>query len=781
MTILSYSLFTFMIYSMVFLLVYLNEIICDYVFFQNSKAITILKGGLLGLSLSLVIYFVHILNLTGLPDGRFSVVLLSVSFFGPIAGVLTGLIVIIASLLFDYYEISFLVVYVLINYFIGFIIFYKSNKTNVVHLLMNVIASISTIGIISLIARFLIHDALVELKTFQSYIYMVLGLNMLFNFSISLVLLREKNRSLTIKDQIEKHEELTQMNQEILYLNQQLIEGEKKYRLVLKASNEGFIEYDHRTKLLELSERALEICDYMFKSNMATLNEAFGVLEEKDALLIKNIFLDLKQNDDKIFTIRLKVKQREETYKHVLFNGILTREDGVITGVVGSIVDISEQVEKEEVINRLAYYDEITGLHNENAYLRDLSLALHEGNNGNLLFFSLVGYLNLEIMGQAYQNLVRMHISIILKRLFSEYVSYQLSDGCYCVVFMEEHQKKTVAEYFDMLKEELTVPFHLKDVNIPIQINSIYFQFPLRLIDAEGFLSRAKSALIQLQKNKIFSLSIFDEEKHSRLVRSNRIENHIVRSLEENEFHVVFQPQVANNQQYIMGYEALIRWDSKEFGNISPSEFIPIAERNGTIIKIGQFVLGKVCQFIKAMQKAKNQSVKVSINVSFLELVNPSFAINFKEYIYSQEVNPKDIAIEITETAIAEYLEIVQINIRILRSLGFEVHLDDFGTGYSSLNHITTIKIDCLKIDKSFIDKITVDETTLRVVESLIILSHNIGIKVIAEGVETLEQLDVLKGLQCDYFQGYYFSKPLKSETILVDNFEAILLGLPLE
>jgi EAL domain-containing protein (putative c-di-GMP-specific phosphodiesterase class I)/GGDEF domain-containing protein/PAS domain-containing protein len=718
-----------------------------------------------------VISFVHLLGLTGLPDGRFSIVLISVSFFGPLAGILTASSVLIASSIFNYYEVSLLIGYLLLNYCAGFFIYKIKNKSQTMHILVNMVVSFMLIALISFLGRFLVHKAYDQLKVFQFYLYVVLCLNCIFTFAISFVLSRENNRSYTIKEQKQKHRELTKMNNDILSLNQQLVEADKKYRLVLKASNEGFIDYNHETKLLYLSERAMEICDNLLKSHRSTLEEAFNIIEENDALKIKALFLELKQNVNSGLAVQLKVKQRNDIYKYVRFNGILTREEGQITGLVGSLVDISEQVEKEEVINRLAYLDEITGLLNENAFIRDMTLEIENEKAGSLLFLSLVGYLNLEIMGQAYQNLVRMHLSNRLKKVFRKFSTYQLSDGCYCVILPEDLQEMKITDYFERLKVELEVPFHLKDVYIPVQITSIYFKYPLRLIEAEGFLSRAKSSLIQLQKNNEHDLTLFDEEKHSKLVRSNRIENHIIRSLEKNEFYVVFQPQIHKKEKKIIGYEALLRWESENFGSVTPSEFIPIAESNGTIITIGRFVLEKVCDFIQAMEKKEPINFSVSINVSFLELVNPIFAVNFNEYVVSRNLSPNYIAIEVTETAMVEYIEIILVNLRILRALGYEVHLDDFGTGYSSLNHITMIKIDCLKIDKSFIDKITIDETTLRVVESLINLSHNIGVKVFAEGVETEEQIDVLERLQCDYFQGYYYSKPLKVDTILNENF----------
>lgn len=776
MTLISYSITTLMIYSLVFLFVYLDEMLCDLFFHKKTVYVAIFKGGLFGLSLSVVIYCVKLLGLTGMPDGRFSIVLLTASILGPLASLLSAIMIWTSSIIFGYYEILFLTAHLFDSFLIGTIVYFIKKKNITTHVIYNMIGSLISVLCVDLLGDRLINDAKVELGAFKDFSWMIVVLVALFAFLVSVVLLREKHRTMTIKEQKAKQLELTMMNQEISTLNEQLIESEKKYRLVLKASNEGFIEYNHVTKILNLSDRALEICDYLFHGNMTTLAKALNILDENDSLKIQDQFIELKQTDESALNLRLKIKQRDDVYKHVLFNGMIVREQGEIVGVIGSLVDISEQVEKEEVINRLAYYDEITGLLNENAYFRDFNVSLHEREEGYILFCNVVGYLNLEVMGQTYQNLVRMHIGIVLKRLFSRFKSYQLSDGYYCVIFPKECSKDTINHYYENLKVEMSQPFHFKDINIPIQMSCIYFEYPMEAIDSEGFLSRAKSTLHQQQKTKYYELTQFDEEKHLQLVRSNRIENLMLQGISQNEFFVVFQPQINRDRTKIHGFEALLRWNSKEFGLISPSEFIPISEQNGSIVRIGQFVLESVCRFIKEYEKQMHEKIRVSVNVSFLELVNPKFAIVFSEYVKDQMIEPYQIALEITETAMVEYIDIVQINVKILRALGFEIHLDDFGTGFSSLNHLTTIKIDYLKIDKSFIDKITVDETTIRVVESLISLSHNIGIRVIAEGVEESEQIDVLTALGCDVFQGYYFSKPQTTDILLDQSYQFKML-----
>lgn len=771
MSVLTYSITILMIYSVVFLFVYLDEMFCDLFLYKKTEYITIFKGALLGLSSSVVIFFVHLLGLTGIPDARFTIVLLSASVLGPVAGIVTGLIIFVVSTVLNYFEMYFLIAHLADSFVIGLFIYWIRNKTTLQHIVMNMIGGIVSLLFIDFTGTWFLQNELEQFSRFKSYTASVVGLVVMLSCMLSIVLLREKRRTFMINAQKERQTELIQMNQEISDLNERLIESEKKYRLVLEASNEGFIEYDHVTKMLNLSDRALEICDYLFSSKTTSLHNAFDILDDADALQLKTTFTQLKNSQDSMFTIQLKVKQRDDVYKHVLLKAMIVRENDQITGVIGSIVDVSEQVEKEEVINRLAYYDEITSLLNENAYIRDFDILLETKEEGTILFFNISGYLRLEVMGLAYQNMVRMHVGLILKRLFLQKKLYQLNEGLYCIIFHDVFTKKEVTQQFELLSMELSQPFHFKDINIPIQIHSIYFEYPLNHLDSEGYLSRAKSSLYQLQKNKDYELNHFDEHQHIKLVRNNIMENLITVGLEKKEFYVVFQPQIEKNQAEIHGFEALLRWNSREFGPVSPVEFIPIAEQSGSIVKIGHFVLKSVCDFITIYEKNHHKAIKVSINVSFLELVNPNFAIQFNEHVKDAMISPDQIALEITETAMSEYVDIVTINVKILRALGYEIHLDDFGTGYSSLNHIRTLKIDYLKIDKSFIDKIAVDETTLRVIESLITLSHNIGIKVIAEGVEEKEQIDVLTALDCDVFQGYYFSRPEKEATIFSSQF----------
>lgn len=767
MTDLNYVFYTIMIYGTSFIFIYVSEVIFEVYMKQFKQYRTIFGGAVFGLSLTMVIFIVNYLNLTGIPDGRFAIILLSGSFFGGLGGAITASIIVVASLLNDYFEVTFLFVEVIMHLVFGVIIYMKKDKGMRLHVILNVAAAFAGLFLGIFFAQFIVKDALVELERIESFVLLVFPLVGLFSFAISVVLVREENRTKSIIEFAKKQIELIESNAKISKLNDKIIKSRKKYKLVLEASDEGFVEYNHYTKTVVLSDRAIEIFDHLVNGPEVSLWDIFNVLDDKDAIKVQKEFQKLKMGKAKTFNVTVKAKQRDEEFKHILFRGIVNRdEDGLIT-IVGAIKDIHDKVINEEIIYDLAYKDEISGMYNENAFVRDLNKCLMEEQKGNIVFINISGFSGYTSIGMSYRNTIRMHFTAILKQFFYLEDCYYLQDGCFCIHISQDITFKEALVKFEGLNQELLKPIHINDLYIPIKVNGIYLEYPYGNSGSEGLLARGLSAISSLERNNIYNLVLFSEGIYNKQYRLSKLDTYIVKGLNNNELYMMYQPQYDENGKSVVGYEALIRWKSDTFGRVCPAEFIPIAEKNGTIYKIGQFVIREVCSFINVYKDVHGYLPKVSINVSFIEMINPNFANDLNKTVTSYRVPTSQIVVEITETAISEFLDVVLENIRIIRALGFEIHLDDFGTGYSSLNHLGKLSIDCVKIDKSFIDEIHLSDTSYSIVQSIIELSHRIGMKVIAEGIETQEQFVALTKLGCDQYQGYYFDRPLKSEDIL--------------
>jgi EAL domain-containing protein (putative c-di-GMP-specific phosphodiesterase class I) len=238
------------------------------------------------------------------------------------------------------------------------------------------------------------------------------------------------------------------------------------------------------------------------------------------------------------------------------------------------------------------------------------------------------------------------------------------------------------------------------------------------------------------------------------------------RAIDRKEFSVFYQPIICVKTQKLVGFESLARWKHPEQGYVSPTQFIPLAEDSGMIVSIGDWVFENVCLQIidwKARGVVKN-NFYVSINVSVRQLHQPDFVTNIKQVLRKSGLDPEFVRIEITETVLLDESEVVLANLEALKRLNLPLYLDDFGTGYASLSLLRKLDIEKLKIDQSFVKQLENDGESREIVQGVIGLSHNLGIDVIAEGVETLEVFQKLKELGCDYVQGYYFSKPVNSD-----------------
>lgn len=279
-------------------------------------------------------------------------------------------------------------------------------------------------------------------------------------------------------------------------------------------------------------------------------------------------------------------------------------------------------------------------------------------------------------------------------------------------------------------------------------------------IDYNTLLKNADAAMYEAKKNGKNECDFFNDSLSAELNRVYSLQKGLRTALENNEIYVMFQPKVSLDDSLVNGFEALARWESHEFGTVSPSEFIPIAESSKMIVNIGRFVLEEVFKKTKFLLNEGKDNFKTAVNLSEMQLRDDVILSDFKMLINKYRINPKYIEVEITESMLMKSFD---KNVKILdeiKKLGVSIALDDFGTGYSSLNYLTKLPIDVLKIDRSFLLDLMNNNKSKCIVENIINLSHQLGIEVVAEGVEDKFQVEYLKMILCDVVQGYYFSKP---------------------
>jgi EAL domain-containing protein (putative c-di-GMP-specific phosphodiesterase class I) len=259
---------------------------------------------------------------------------------------------------------------------------------------------------------------------------------------------------------------------------------------------------------------------------------------------------------------------------------------------------------------------------------------------------------------------------------------------------------------------------------------------------------------------------IFDSQMHVRAMMRLRVETDLHQALEKQEFTLHYQPIVRLETGRVHGFEALIRWQKPDQGFVPPAQFIPIAEETGLIIPLGGWVLNEACSQMRRWQEQflDYGPLSISVNLSGKEFLQPNLVARIDQALQRTGLPAECLKLEITESVIMDNASEAATMLEQLRALGAQISIDDFGTGYCSLSYLHTFPLDILKVDRSFVSRMSDTPTNAEIVRTIIVLAHNLGLEVVAEGVETSEDAERLTALGCEYAQGYYFARPLTAE-----------------
>ncbi|MBA3320803.1 MAG: EAL domain-containing protein, partial [Pyrinomonadaceae bacterium] len=296
--------------------------------------------------------------------------------------------------------------------------------------------------------------------------------------------------------------------------------------------------------------------------------------------------------------------------------------------------------------------------------------------------------------------------------------------------------------------------------SIGITLSSLGYEHP------DDLLRDADTAMYHAKLDGKSRHQLFDKAMHAHAVNLLKLETDLRRAIEREEFRVFYQPIVALDTGHISGFEALVRWQHPERGLINPSEFIPLVEETGMIVPIGMWVLREACRQVCQWQwqSPLNRSLTLSVNLSGKQFAQFDLVEQIEQILRETHLQPQHLRLEITESVVMKDAEAATAMLNELRAVGVHLSIDDFGTGYSSLSYLHRFPVDTLKIDRSFIGRMTECEEHAEIVRTIMTLAANLGMQVVAEGVETLEQMSRLQAMNCDYGQGYLFAKPVAGE-----------------
>jgi diguanylate cyclase (GGDEF)-like protein len=430
---------------------------------------------------------------------------------------------------------------------------------------------------------------------------------------------------------------------------------------------------------------------------------------------------------------------------------------------------ILEDYEKE--LHNQAYHDQLTGFKNRRSLIKNLSELVSSKTKGKVALLILdidnFKYIN-DTMGHCFGDQLLMKVSDRFESLIEDDCKiYRLGGDEFVILFENFDEIATIEKLAVKLLKGCTTGFFIDLSNIFISISIGISLYPEHGDNLDELLKNADIAVYKAKEKGKNRIVFYNKPMNEVISERVWLEKHLRTALDNNEFILHYQPQLDIATNKVSGLEALIRWNSPELGFISPLKFISIAEDTHLIIPIGEWVLKNACLFLRRLHQQGYENLSMSVNISMLQLIQDDFVDKVMEILNESKLNPKYLELEITESILMESYEDIAEKLKLLKSKGVMIALDDFGKGYSSLNYLKQLPISTLKIDKTFVDTILVDDTEKSLTDLIIKIGRTMDLCVVAEGVETQEQLDYLRSHKCSKIQGYFFSRPVAEEAVV--------------
>lgn len=427
----------------------------------------------------------------------------------------------------------------------------------------------------------------------------------------------------------------------------------------------------------------------------------------------------------------------------------------------------SEDTKKRELHFQVEH-DTLTQLPNRNYMYNHIDKwILQHKNQYDVFYLDLDNFKNVnDRFGHMIGDEILIEVASRLRRIFSDDDILIRQGGDEFIVLKQCKDNSIKNNRLQMLIDDITRPYIIENKEYRIGLSVGISSYPVDGTDLQDLLRFSDIAMYEAKKIKN-SYCFFSQEMNHAISLKSDIEQELRGAMQRKEFWMVYQPQI-NADGSLHGVEALIRWKNEKLGMVGPDRFITVAEEIGMMKELGLFIIYESLNSIHNLQNKMHKKFKLSINISVVQFMESSFINDVLKAIDEVGISKALITLEITETLSIEDLDVVIPILHAIRDVGIEVSLDDFGTGYSSLSILKKLPISELKIDKSFVDDILHDKSAKALVSSIINIGKNFSMKTLAEGVESLEQVNELKEFSCDIFQGYYFSKPLSIEDLQI-------------
>jgi diguanylate cyclase (GGDEF)-like protein len=449
------------------------------------------------------------------------------------------------------------------------------------------------------------------------------------------------------------------------------------------------------------------------------------------------------------------------------------------------VLELNNYIEEQERISRVleetkehfrhaAFHDPLTGLPNRAMFTELLKAEIETSKRNKdhhfaVLFLDLDRFKNInDSLGHSHGDLLLVAFAQRLEKILRPVDTLARFGGDeFAILISAIHDATSAVRVAERIQSELSQPFEL-DKNSAFATASIGIALSSSGYDrSEDILRDADIAMYRAKENGKARYEMFDHDMHARAVTRLQLESDLRQAVEQKEFCIYYQPIIALDTGHLSGFEALVRWQHPRRGIVSPLDFIPVAEETGLIVPIGQWVLDEACRKVREWQLCSppHRALSLSVNLSARQVAQPDLLDRIKEALEKSKLDSHYLKLEITESVVMENAEAAAQMFKQLRALGVQLSIDDFGTGYSSLSYLHRFPINYLKIDRSFVSRMTTEDDNA-IVKTIATLAQNLGMEVIAEGIETKDQYDQLKRLGCEFGQGFLFSPPLDTDGV---------------
>lgn len=539
----------------------------------------------------------------------------------------------------------------------------------------------------------------------------------------------------------------------VIYVPKGLVD--RLFTMVVHDMMDGVLLFDLDGNCIQANESAIALIEPEYRENAA---EAFEIWYQKELQ---------KQVDENGRDTVIKVENKT-LYLRIFLKKLLD-EDGAAIGAFIDIKNRTQEVNDLQAERYRATHDPLTGLYNKEFFYEKVRQRLDEQPEEQfILICSDIGNFKMvnDVFGMECGDRVLIRIARALHKMCKPDQIYGRigNDGFALLMKKSDYGE----EYFQNVPQSKV--YVEKDIEYPIRLYLGVYEIVQKDLPVSGMCDRAKMAIATIKGNYQKRLAYYDEKLRQSVLNEQEIMGELDDAIASGQFHIYLQAQV-NGQGESHGAEALVRWIHPKKGYLPPSAFIDILEKNGAIVRLDRYIWELACQKLREWTDEGREDMYLSVNISPKDFYFIDIYETFTSLVEQYGINPGRLHLEITETSV---MTDVQQRIKIIERLqayGFIVEMDDFGSGYSSLNMLKEIHVNVLKVDMVFLRKTTEMERSRKILRTIIALAQELGMETIVEGVETSEQLEFLKSISCDIFQGYYFAKPME-----VSQFEEIYM-----